>query len=49
MINPYIRAATKFPEVKQQAKERFEKRKGKPDKPIVKPPKDVPPGRRPAR
>ena len=34
MINPYIRAANKFPDVKQQAKERLDKRKpNKPDKP----------------
>ena len=32
-MNPYIRAAAKHPKVKQQAKERLEKRKGKPDKP----------------
>ena len=39
MTNPYIRAAAKHPKVKQQAKERLEKRKGKPDTPPGKPPK----------
>ena len=33
-MNPYLRAAAKFPKVKQQAKERRNKRKlAKPDKP----------------
>lgn len=39
MTSPYLRAAAKFPKVKQQAKERLGKRK--PDKP-VKPPKVKP-------
>ena len=34
-MNPYIRAATKCPKVKTQAKERLDKRKlDKPDKPV---------------
>lgn len=38
-MNPYLRAAAKFPNVKTQAKERFDKRKlAKP----VKPPKAKP-------
>jgi hypothetical protein len=42
MTSPYLRAAAKFPKVKNQAKERFDKRKlGKPDKPPAKP--DKPP------
>ena len=49
MINPYIRAAAKYPKVKQQAKERLEKRKGKPIKPDTPVTPNVPPGRRPAR
>ena len=33
-MNPYLRAAAKFPKVKNQAKERLGKRKlAKPDKP----------------
>jgi hypothetical protein len=41
-MNPYLRAAAKFPKVKAQAKERLGKRKlGKPDKP-AKPPKAKP-------
>ena len=40
-MNPYLRAAKKHPKVKAQAKERFDKRQGKPDKPI-KPPKIKP-------
>jgi hypothetical protein len=37
MTSPYLRAATKFPELKVRAKERLDKRQGKldkPDKPI---------------
>jgi hypothetical protein len=41
MTSPYLRAAAKFPKVKTQAKERLDKRQGKPDKPI-KPPKVKP-------
>jgi hypothetical protein len=33
MTSPYLRAATKFPELKVRAKERLDKRQGKPDKP----------------
>ena len=33
-MNPYLRAAKKHLKVKQQAKERLDKRQGKPDKPI---------------
>ena len=33
MTSPYLRAAAKFPKVKTQAKERLDKRQGKPDKP----------------
>lgn len=40
-MNPYLRAAKKFPKVKAQAKERLGKRQGKPDKP-AKPPKIKP-------
>ena len=44
-MDPYIRASKKFPKVKQQAKERLDKRKEKPVKPIL----DDKPSRRPAR
>jgi hypothetical protein len=33
-MNPYLRAAKKHLKVKQQSKERLDKRQGKPDKPI---------------
>ena len=33
-MNPYLRAAKKHLKVKQQAKERLDKRQGNPDKPI---------------
>lgn len=40
-MNPYLRAVKKHPKVKAQAKERLDKRQGKPDKP-KKPPKVKP-------
>ena len=47
MTDPYIRAANKFPNVKQQAKERLDKRRpDKPDKP-GKPDKPNPAGANP--
>ena len=43
-MNPYLRAAKTIPKVKQQAKERFDKRKlGKPDKPVKPTPPPKPP------
>ena len=33
MTSPYLRAAAKFPELKARAKERLDKKQGKPDKP----------------
>ena len=33
-MNPYIRAASKHPKVKQQAAERLSKRPGKPEPPV---------------
>ena len=45
-MNPYLRAAAKFSKVKQQAKERLDKREPKPDKPD-KPNKPNPAGANP--
>ena len=45
-MNPYLRAAAKFSKVKTQAKERLDKRQGKPEKP-AKPDKPTPPAKPP--
>jgi len=46
MTDPYIRAANKFPNVKQQAKERLDKRKpDKPDRPTLPDKPDKPKGK----
>ena len=48
-MNAYLRAANKFPNVKQQAKERLDKRKpdkpDKPDKPTLPDKPDKPKGK----
>jgi hypothetical protein len=41
MTHPYIRAAAKHPGLKAQARERLDKRKGKPDTPPGKPDKPL--------